>query len=465
MMKQIAVAAVAAAVAAGVGSYLAVRHAVGPGPGAASGTAETGPTFDAASLAPPTGTVSATAPTETAAPTEPSAGEPSATPRPESRPPAARPEPRPPAARPESRPPAARPEPAAPTPSVATTPAPRTRAPRRGGHGRAGPDPVEAATASRNRAPAPSARPVSPEPTVRPAAPDPAPRPAAASPTSLREATPEPLTADTERVATAAPPRPGDRLPVVEGWTRADGPGAPPTEAEPSPAAPEPLPTDTGLLDARAVGPGIAPGAPGASGTAPGSPPPLGTRAVTPALAPDLRPAFDELEIAAESVIGIQLETAVSTRTANIEDPVEARVERDVQVGPRVAIRSGTRMRGSVVLAEPAGRLRSPARLGVRFHTLLTDDGAEVPLSTETIYREGRSPGGDSAAKIGGAAVAGSILGAIFGGERGAAIGGSIGTAGGTAAALNGEGEPARLPRGSRLTVRLSRPAFVPAPR
>ena len=465
MMKQIAVAAVAA-VAAGVGSYLAVRHAVGPGPGAASGAAETVPMFDAASLAPPPGTVSAAAPTETAAPTEPSAGEPSAgepsaTPRPESRPPAARPEPRPPAARPEPRPPAARPEPAAPTPSV-ETPAPRTRAPRRGGHGRAGPDPVEAATASRNHAPAPSARPVSPEPTVRPAAPDPAPRPAAASPTSPREATPEPATADTERVATADPPRPGDRLPVVAGWTRADGPGAPPTEAEPSPAAPEPLPTDTGLLDARAVGPGIAPGA---SGTAPGSPPPLGTRAVTPALASDLRPAFDELEIAAESVIGIQLETAVSTRTASIEDPVEARVERNVQVGPRVAIRSGTRMRGSVVLAEPAGRLRSPARLGVRFHTLLTDDGAEVPLSTETIYREGRSPGSDSAAKIGGAAVAGSILGAIFGGERGAAIGGSIGAAGGTAAALNGEGEPARLPRGSRLTVRLSRAAFVPAPR
>ena len=456
MMKQIAVAAVAA-VAAGVGSYLAVRHTVGPGPGAASGAAETVPMFDAASLAPPPGTVSAAAPapTETAAPTEPSAGEPSATPRPESRPPAARPEPRPPAARP---------EPAAPTPSVETTPAPRTRAPRRGGHGRAGPAPVEAATTSRNHAPAPSARPVSPEPTVRPAAPDPAPRPAAAAPTS-REATPEPATADTERVATADPPRPGDRLPAVAGWTRADGPGATPTEAEPSPDAPEPLPTDTGLLDARSSDPGIAPGAPGASGTTPGSPPPLDARAVTPALASDLRPAFDELEIAAESVIGIQLETAVSTRTANIEDPVEARVERDVQVGPRVAIRSGTRMRGSVVLAEPAGRLRSPARLGVRFHTLLTDDGAEVPLSTETIYREGRSPGGDSAAKIGGATVAGSILGAIFGGERGAAIGGSIGAAGGTAAALNGEGEPARLPRGSRLTVRLSRPAFVPAPR
>ena len=443
MMKQIAVAAVAAAVAAGVGSYLAVRHAVGPGPGAASGAAETVPMFDAASLAPPP----ETGPAETAASVESAAVDPPPAVRPDSPPPAPRPEPRPPAARPDSPPPAPRPAAARPD-SPPPAPRPEPAAPRAA----AAPRP-----APRNGTPAPTARPAAPEP-------DPAPRPGAAPTTPAEDAVPEPA-ANGTRATGARPPLPGDGLPIVAGWTRADGPGAPPTEAEPSPAAPEPLPTDTGLLDARAVGPGIAPGALGASGTAPGSPPPLGTRAVTPALASDLRPAFDELEIAAESVIGIQLETAVSTRTASIEDPVEARVERDVQVGPRVAIRSGTRMRGSVVLAEPAGRLRSPARLGVRFHTLLMDDGTEVPLSTETIYREGRSPGGDSAAKIGGAAVAGSILGAIFGGERGAAIGGSIGAAGGTAAALNGEGEPARLPRGSRLTVRLSRAAFVPAPR
>ena len=265
------------------------------------------------------------------------------------------------------------------------------------------------------------------------------------------------------RAATAAPPLPGDRLPA--GWTRAGGPRATPNEAEQPTADPQPPSTGTALLDARPVDVGIAPDAPDASGTAPESPTPLDARAVTPALAPGAWPAFDELEIAAESVIGIQIETAVSTRTASIEDPVEAQVVRDVLVGPRVAIPAGTRMRGSVVLVEPGGRIRSAARLGVRFHTLLTDDGAEVPLSTETIYREGNSPGSDSAAKIGGAAVAGSILGAIFGGERGAAIGGSIGAAGGTAAALNGQADPARLRPGARLTVRLSRPAFVTAPR
>ena len=225
----------------------------------------------------------------------------------------------------------------------------------------------------------------------------------------------------------------------MAGWTRAGGRGEAPTGRTPAAAAPEPPPPPgAGTLEAPAAG---------------------------PRAAPDSWPVFDELEIAAESVIGIQVETGVSTRTARIEDPVEARVVRDVVAGARVAIPSGARMRGSVVLVEPAGRLRGAARLGVRFHTLVLDDGAETALSTETVYREGKPRGGDSAARIGGGAVAGSILGAIFGGERGAAIGGSIGAAGGAAAALNGEAEPATLPPGSRLTVRLSRPALVTAPR
>jgi len=172
-------------------------------------------------------------------------------------------------------------------------------------------------------------------------------------------------------------------------------------------------------------------------------------------------PSFLELEIAADSVIGLQVDTPVSTRTAEVEDTVEARVTRDVLVADQVAIPAGTRMLGSVVLVERGGKLRNAARLGVRFHTLVMDDGLRVPAVTETIYREGRSRGSDSVAKIGGAAVGGAILGAIFGGSRGAAIGGSIGAAGGTAAALNGEPEPAGLPPGTRLTVRLSRPVTV----
>ncbi len=169
----------------------------------------------------------------------------------------------------------------------------------------------------------------------------------------------------------------------------------------------------------------------------------------------------EELVISADSVIGLQVETFVTTEHARVEDDVEARVTRDVVVADEVAIPAGTLVMGSVVLVEHGGKIRGVSRLGVRFHTVVLDDGVEVPVVTETVYRESRSKGGQSAAKIGGAAIGGAILGAIFGGGRGAAIGGAAGAAGGTAATMAGDTDPATLPAGSRVTVRLSRPTSV----
>ena len=269
------------------------------------------------------------------------------------------------------------------------------------------------------------------------AAPPPEPAPAVSEPAPLRvaEAVPEPSPV-APAVREPATPAPDDAtpartaradLPVVDGWARPETPDAS-FETTPEPVETAPTSADIGSVDSP----------------------------------DDVQPVeFVELEIAADSVIGLQVDTAVSTRTAEVEDTVEARVTRDVLVADQVAVSAGTRMLGSVVLVERGGKIRDAARLGVRFHTLVMEDGIHVPIVTETIYREGRSRGSDSVAKIGGAAVGGAILGAIFGGGRGAAIGGSIGAAGGTAAALNGEAEPAGLLPGTRLTVRLSRPVAI----
>jgi hypothetical protein len=169
----------------------------------------------------------------------------------------------------------------------------------------------------------------------------------------------------------------------------------------------------------------------------------------------------EELVVSADSVIGLQMETMLTTERARVEDRVEARVTRDVTVGDRAAIPAGARMIGSVSLVEKGGKVRERARLGVRFHTLVLADGTTVPVQTETIFRDGESPAGSSTAKIGGAAVGGAILGAIFGGAKGAIIGGSTGAAGGTAAVMAGDRKPAVLPAGTSVTVRLSAPVTV----
>ena len=173
------------------------------------------------------------------------------------------------------------------------------------------------------------------------------------------------------------------------------------------------------------------------------------------------RRMFDELVIPADSVIGLQVETAVTSDRAKIEDKVNARVTRDVRVHEQVAIPAGARAEGSVTLVERGGRLKDQARLGVRFHTIVLADGTRLPINTDTIYREGESPARESAAKIGGAAVGGAVLGAIFGGKKGAVIGSTVGAAGGGVAVATSEPNHATLQAGSTVTVRMGSPATV----
>jgi hypothetical protein len=172
-------------------------------------------------------------------------------------------------------------------------------------------------------------------------------------------------------------------------------------------------------------------------------------------------PVYDELVVSADSVIGLEIETAVTSERARVEDPVTARVTRDVRVGDRVAIPAGARAQGEVTVVERGGRLKDRARLGVRFTSIVLADGTRLPIETETIFREGETPGGESAAKIGGGAIGGAIIGGILGGAKGAAIGGAVGAGGGTAAVLAGGRNAATLPAGTPVTVRVQDPVTV----
>ena len=170
---------------------------------------------------------------------------------------------------------------------------------------------------------------------------------------------------------------------------------------------------------------------------------------------PAPRAQFQELTIPSDTVIGVQVDTTVSSERARVEDRVDGRVTRDVTVGGRVAIPAGTKMIGSVTLVERGGKFKDRARVAVRFHTAQLADGSRISLQTTAIMREGDSPSRESAAKVGGAAVGGAILGAILGGGKGAAIGGSAGAAGGTAVVMAGDRNAATLPAGTTATVRL----------
>jgi hypothetical protein len=184
--------------------------------------------------------------------------------------------------------------------------------------------------------------------------------------------------------------------------------------------------------------------------------------APTPPPAPEPpQKQFEEIVVSRDSVIGLQTENRVSSETARVEDRVEARVTRDVNVAGRVAIPAGARAVGAVTLVERGGKFKERARLGIRFHTLVLADGTRLPINTETIFREGEAPTQSSAAKIGGGAVGGAIIGAILGGAKGAAIGATTGAGAGTAAVAAGDRSAVVLQPGTPLTIRVQQPITI----
>lgn len=170
---------------------------------------------------------------------------------------------------------------------------------------------------------------------------------------------------------------------------------------------------------------------------------------------------LEEVTVPADAVIGIRLDTTVTSARAKIEDQVSGRLTRDVTVSGRTAFPSGTRIEGFVTSVDRPTKTKEPARIGIRFTALLLgDEKTRLPIQTETIYRTWEPSSAQSATKIGAGAAVGAILGAIIGGKKGAVIGGAAGAAGGTAVAAN-QNTDVVIAAGTPLTVRLSEPVTV----
>jgi hypothetical protein len=285
---------------------------------------------------------------------------------------------------------------------------------------------------------------------------------------ALRQnAAPEPTPA-----ATVAATTPADAVPVAGTTTAVQE-----TETIVAPAKPAKTPkkVETPSKPGKTVTqtsksaevPKLLPSAPLAAQAAPPTPPPARSepleRFVQEPPAPPAPPqrTFDDLVVSTDSVIGLQSDTTVTSERARVEDRVEARVTRDVKVADRVAIPAGSRAIGYVTQVERGGKFKEQAKLAIRFQTIVLADGTRLPISTAAVEREGDAKGNSTAAKVGGGAVAGTILGAILGGGKGAAIGGLAGAGAGAAATQAGDRSVATLRAGEPITIRLLSPVTV----
>jgi hypothetical protein len=156
--------------------------------------------------------------------------------------------------------------------------------------------------------------------------------------------------------------------------------------------------------------------------------------------------------------IQVRLEQPVSSKTARLEDRVEATVAEAVRSGSRVVIPVGSRVRGVVQAAEPAERPSKAGRLDLRFDNVTIPGRPRMDIRTSLVSIKEDLDKGDTAKKAGMGALLGAVLGKVVGGTEGAIIGLVVGAGGAIAAT---KGDDVELPEGSVLTLRLERPLTV----
>ncbi len=257
-----------------------------------------------------------------------------------------------------------------------------------------------------------------------------------------------PPPADADDVATSTP---ADPEPQASGL--APAPQAPAASRTSPPPARGTQAADAGVTPSPSIGgtaPADAPARAAESGVAAGESQP----------AREAAPVARLVELPAGTVLPLRLRTALSSATSAVEDPVTARVVRDVEVGGEVVVPEGSTVSGRVTYAQNSGRVKGRAGLTVRFYTLTVGERT-YDIDAEPLRREAQGTKGKDAQKIGIGAGAGAVVGGLLGGRKGAAIGAVAGGAGGTGVVLATKGEEVELPTGTAVDLRLTSPTTL----
>jgi hypothetical protein len=173
------------------------------------------------------------------------------------------------------------------------------------------------------------------------------------------------------------------------------------------------------------------------------------------------KPVLVAVTVPAGTQLTVALASDLSSKTATEGDPFEARLASDLMINGKRAVPANTRVTGTVTdVISGSNRIGGIPTLGLRFDSLLLDDGQKVAINGELV-EQGKSDTGRDTAKILGGAAAGAILGhQVKSNDGGKIIGGLLGGAIGAVAARK-TGTEVQLPAGSTLTIALGAPFDV----
>jgi hypothetical protein len=192
-------------------------------------------------------------------------------------------------------------------------------------------------------------------------------------------------------------------------------------------------------------------------------------------LAQDSRPRYNSPQygerswnIPPDTVISVQINGTLTSRTARVGDKFTAAITVPVYVNGRTVIPAGSVIEGRVTQVTPAKRMNRSGTIGVDFDDIVFPNGATVqlvgnltsddPEVRRRIDDESRVSGQGNkrpSVFIGGGGAIGAVLGGIAGGGKGAVLGGVVGAGAGVASVLLSKGEEAEVPSGTTFGVQL----------
>jgi hypothetical protein len=152
------------------------------------------------------------------------------------------------------------------------------------------------------------------------------------------------------------------------------------------------------------------------------------------------------------------------TITASARQPGDeflATLEEPLVIDGFIIADRGAHVQGRIVEAQPAGKVKGVARLGLELARIHTTDHQWIKIQTNEYVQEGKTAKKRDLAEVIGGSGLGALIGAAAGGGAGEAIGAATGGMAGGAVVLNQRGPDATVPVETRITFRVTQPVRI----
>jgi hypothetical protein len=134
------------------------------------------------------------------------------------------------------------------------------------------------------------------------------------------------------------------------------------------------------------------------------------------------------------TLLHVRLDETIDTRRNQPGDVIHATLSESLMIGGQTAVPAGTRFNGHVTVADPSGRMKGRAYIGVALDSFDLN-GRDYRVTTSSVELASVAHKKRNGILIGGGAGLGAAIGAIAGGGKGALIGAGAGAAAGTVGA------------------------------